>query len=93
MFTRLKNFLISIITKSNDRNIFTIGSSHLALMRQNYHNIKDLNELDYKIYSQAGEDGIIDYLLHSLKIKKPKFEELGVGDYWESNMDIINKKD
>ena len=89
MFTRLKNFLISIITKSNDRNIFTIGSSHLALMRQNYHNIKDLNELDYKIYSQAGEDGIIDYLLHSLKIKKPKFVELGVGDYWESNTRFV----
>ena len=89
MFTRLKNFLIWTITKSNDRNIYTIGSSHLALMRQNYHNIKDLDELDFKIYSQAGEDGIIDYLLHSLKIKKPKFVEIGTGDYWESNTRFI----
>ncbi len=85
MINKFKNFLTQIITRSNDRNIYAIGSSHLALMRHQYNNIKDLDELDYKIFSQGGEDGIIDYLLHSLKIKKPKFVEIGIGDYWESN--------
>ena len=92
MFNRLKNFLSWLITKSNDRSIFTIGSSHLALMRQNYNNIRDLDELNFKIYSQSGEDGIIDYLLYSLKIKKPKFVEIGIGDYWESNTRFIFEK-
>ena len=81
----IKNIINWLLTKANDRSIFTIGSSHLALMRQNYQNIKNLDELDFKIYSQGGEDGIIDYLMHSLNIKKPKFVELGTGDYWESN--------
>ena len=85
MLNRIKNFLSWNTIKSNDRNIYAIGSSYLALMRYNYSNVKNLDELDYKIFSQGGEDGIIDYLLHTLKIKKPKFVEIGIGDYWESN--------
>ena len=54
-------------------------------MRQNYIKIKSLNELDYKVYSQNGEDGIIDYLISQLNIQKPKFIEIGVGDYTEAN--------
>ena len=54
-------------------------------MRKNYKNISNLNEVDFKVFSQNGEDGIIDYLLFSLQIEKPKFIEIGVGDYYESN--------
>ena len=66
-----------------------IGNSHLLNMRKNYDSIKALNELDYKIFSQNGEDGIIDYLLKRLKIYKPKFIEIGVGDYTECNTRFI----
>ncbi len=31
--------------------------------------ITELSDVDYKIFSQNGEDGIIDYILYSLKIK------------------------
>ena len=41
--------------------------------------------MEFKVFSQNGEDGIIDYLLYSLNIQKPKFLEIGVGDYRESN--------
>lgn len=68
-----------------DKKITMIGSSHFLNMRQNYINIKSLNELDYKVYSQNGEDGIIDYLISQLNIQKPKFIEIGVGDYTEAN--------
>ena len=54
-----------------------IGTSHILSMRKNYPNIKNLNELDYKVYSQNGEDGIIDYLLFQLNIEKPRFIEIG----------------
>ena len=67
------------------KKIFMMGTSHLLNIRQKYKNIKNINDLDYKIFSQNGEDGIIDYLLHSLKISKPKFIEIGVGDYKECN--------
>lgn len=58
-------------------------------MRKNYKDITKLSDLDYKIFSQNGEDGILDYLLYQLKIEKPKFIEIGVGDYTESNTRFI----
>ena len=66
-----------------------IGHSHILNFRKNYSNIKRINELDYKIFSQNGEDGIIDYFLHELKIEKPKYIEIGVGDYSECNTRFI----
>ena len=45
-----------------------------------------------KIFSQFGEDGIIDFLLNRLKIFKPKFIEIGVGDYRECNTRYIYEK-
>ena len=92
MFNFIKIFLGEIISRSNDRNIFAIGSSHFSIMRQYYSEIKNLIDADYKVFSQTGEDGIIDYLLYSLNIKVPKFVEIGVGDYRESNTRYIFQK-
>ena len=58
-------------------------------MYQKYNKVKYLSEVDYKIFSQNGEDGILDYLLYQLKIEKPKYIEIGVGDYTESNTRFI----
>ena len=92
MLNFIKIFLGEIISRSNDRNIFAIGSSHFSMMRQYYSEIKNLSDADYKVFSQTGEDGIIDYLLYSLNIKVPKFVEIGVGDYRESNTRYIFQK-
>jgi hypothetical protein len=71
------------------RKLCLIGHSHLLSYRNNYKNIKELNNLDFKIFSQNGEDGIIDFLLYNLQIDSPKFIEIGVGDYNESNTRFI----
>ena len=68
-----------------DKKLLMLGTSHILNMRKNYKNISNLNEVDFKVFSQNGEDGIIDYLLFSLQIEKAKFIEIGVGDYYESN--------
>ena len=72
MINRIKNFLSSIASRTNDKNIFAIGSAHFFKARQYYQNIKNLREADYKVFSQTGEDGMIDYLLYSLNIEIPK---------------------
>ncbi len=72
-----------------EKKIFMMGNSHLINTRNKYKEFRNLEELDFKIFSQNGEDGIIDYLLYSLKILKPKFVEIGVGDYSESNTKFI----
>ena len=92
MINRIKNFLSSIASRTNDKNIFAIGSAHFFKARQYYQNIKNLREADYKVFSQTGEDGMIDYLLYSLNIEIPKFVEVGVGDYRESNTRYIFEK-
>ena len=92
MLNFIKNFLNLTISRANDRNIFAIGSAHFSEMRQCYSSIKHLSEADYKVFSQTGEDGIIDYLLYSLDIKVPQFVEIGVGDYRESNTRYIFEK-
>lgn len=62
-----------------------LGLSHILSIRKDHSIIKSLRDVDYKIFSQNGEDGIIDYLLFQLNIEKPKFLEIGVGDYSECN--------
>ena len=51
MLNRIKNFVSSIISDNNDRNIFAIGSSHFALACKNYKDVKNLNQVEYKVFS------------------------------------------
>ena len=71
MLKRIKNFISSIISDNNDRNIFAIGSSHFGLASKNYKDIKNINQVEYKVFSQNGEDGIIDFI-KSIKYTKSK---------------------
>ena len=63
--------------------------SHFFMARKQYNNLKNLSEAEYKAFSQNGEDGIIDYLLNQLNINEPKFVEIGIGDYSESNTRLL----
>jgi hypothetical protein len=45
----------------------------------------DLNDYEFRVFSQWGEDGIIQYLLRQVEIDRRVFVEFGVGDYRESN--------
>lgn len=47
--------------------------------------VKSFEEVEFSVFSQAGDDGIIQYLIHKLDIKERYFVEFGVQDYIESN--------
>ena len=49
----------------------------------------DLAEHEFRISSQWGEDGIIDYLTNIVPINYPFFVEFGVEDYEESNTKFL----
>ena len=53
--------------------------------RSNYSKIKSLSEADLKIYSQWGEDGILDFLCLRLGLERPYFLEVGAGEFQECN--------
>ena len=44
-----------------------------------------LHEAEFKVFSQFGDDGIIQYLMHRLAPLPDSFVEFGVGNYRESN--------
>lgn len=46
---------------------------------------RSLEDLEFKVFSQFGDDGIIQYLVSSLDLKHKTFIEFGVEDYRESN--------
>jgi len=86
MISKIKNLIHIIRKMSNfDEINFKIGCSHFNLIKNYYPKIKNFSETSYKVYSQNGEDGFIDFLLFSLNIDKPKFIEIGVGTYKECN--------
>ena len=68
-----------------DKVISCIGKVQISLNRNKYDEVEDLIDIEEKIFSQNGEDGIIDYLIHKLKIGNKNFVEIGVGNYRESN--------
>ena len=54
----------------------------------NYNKINqfnNINEYEFKIFSQFGDDGLIQYLIDQLVIEEKKFVEFGVESYDEAN--------
>jgi len=52
-----------------------------------------LAELEFKVFSQFGDDGIIQYLAAKLDLPHRTFVEFGVEDYSESNTRFLLQKD
>ncbi|MFT6287111.1 MAG: hypothetical protein ACJA09_001864 [Alcanivorax sp.] len=52
------------------------------------YSVKDaraLSDYEWKVFSQWGEDGIIQFLIREVEIKNKTFVEFGVEDFFESN--------
>lgn len=45
----------------------------------------DLNDYEFRVFSQWGEDGIIQYLVRNIDVANKVFVEFGVQDYREAN--------
>ena len=50
---------------------------------------KNINDYEFKAFSQWGEDGIIDFLTSNLEIENKTFIEFGVENYEESNTKFL----
>lgn len=64
--------------------------SESLAMKRGY---KTLAELEFKVFSQFGDDGIIQYLTLNLDLRHRTFVEFGVEDYLESNTRYLLQKD
>ena len=71
--------LQNIDTKIDELKILTARTNNTKM------DIDDIKDAEYKVFSQFGDDGIIQYLISTLNIKNETFIEFGVEDYRESN--------
>jgi hypothetical protein len=57
------------------------------ILSELYHhkNIGSIQEVEFQVFSQFGDDGIIQYLVNKLDIPNKTFVEFGVENYTESN--------
>ena len=84
----LKRYLSSILNRVFNEEIQKelilkaklISNQNLKLRR-----IKDLSEVEFQVYSQWGEDGIIDWLVNKFPEIPKSFLEIGTENYKESN--------
>ena len=53
--------------------------------------IKNLKEVEFSVFSQFGEDGIISWLIKKIPNIPKVFVEIGTQDYWESNTRFLLK--
>ncbi len=81
---KIKNFLgINKLLEINEKNILLNGKN---LINNNIINFPDeIEKHEVKIFSQSGEDGIIQFILSKIKSKNRSFVEFGCENYLESN--------
>ncbi len=70
-----------------------VGRLELRLSSERGLSSDDLREHEFKVFSEWGEDGIIQYLIRKVQIAKPVFVEFGVEDYKESNTRFLLQHD
>lgn len=52
-----------------------------------------LEDVEFSVFSQFGEDGILQYLIRHVKVPDTTFVEVGVGNYRESNTRFLVEND
>ena len=52
-------------------------------------NYKNISDKEFRVFSQWGDDGIIQFLIHELQVDNETFIEFGVGNYFESNTHFL----
>lgn len=82
MFSKIKS-LVNRLLEKDEKTLLAIGS--LLSLQQEQIKSTNVNDFEFKIFSQFGDDGIIQYLIKNIEIKNQIFIEFGVEDYSESN--------
>lgn len=78
-------FIIKSVFHNEIEKDLILKAKILSIKNKKKNKIKDLSEVEFKVFSQWGEDGIIDWIVNKFD-KLPKiFLEIGTENYKESN--------
>lgn len=78
------------IRKSQQTDILLLGTL-LARQNKTLPVLDNIAAAEFKVFSQAGDDGIIQYLINKVYIPETTFIEFGVENYVESNTRFLLK--
>jgi hypothetical protein len=80
-------FRLQFQVQQNERRLHYVQEALGRIESRQLRNIEsdNLNDYEFRVFSQWGEDGIIQHLVRSIDIPKKYFVEFGVQDYRESN--------
>jgi len=82
--TQLHSELSQLIREQNNISRLLLGKQLANQVRQ--HGIyEDIHDAEFKIFSQFGDDGILQYLIQQTQPEHHTFIEFGVQDYSEAN--------
>lgn len=86
----LKNAIRTLIHPETQ---LLLMGKQLAETMKNKKNITALRDIEFKVFSQWGDDGIIQWLAHHLEFPHQTFIEFGVENYRESNTRFLMMND
>lgn len=73
----------ALLSQDVDEVRFAVGSMRYRIAANE--DVSRLEDTEFRVFSQSGEDGIIQYLVRQLGLRHGRFLEIGVADYRESN--------
>ncbi len=79
--------------QSENHKILTLHANQILRANLSNSGINQLSQTEFQVFSQYGEDGIIQYLVNSIEIPNKVFIEFGVEDYTESNTRFLLTND
>jgi hypothetical protein len=81
---KIREFISNELRNYWEANSILTAQLHIQRVKS-LKEISSLKEVEFKVFSERGEDGIIQYFINNIEIKNKIFIEFGVEDYRESN--------
>ena len=93
IFKKLLSLLIKKIFSEEIEKELILKAKNLSQKNKQIKKLKNLSEVEFRVFSQWGEDGIIDWVINKFPNIPKSFLEIGTQDYKESNTRflLINK--
>lgn len=87
----LRDRFLAPLAARQDELALAIGRMEARAVRSAHYS--DIRDAEFRVFSQWGEDGIIQYLVSRVPIDRCVFVEFGVEDYRESNTRFLLQND
>jgi hypothetical protein len=93
LISQLKERILGVLDVDERLDELKMNQGLILSLMQRERRSKNLRDYEFKIFSQWGEDGIIQHLTRALEIKNKTFIEFGVERFFEANCRFLMMKD